>query len=160
MASLWRSKEKFAQHKFFVLPYKTWTIFLNFRQLFPAKDIGQSLLMVLMRPQPILFPEFISYYFLCVQYVSHCNDFTQQNLDLYSNPWNELTSKKQTHQSFLFQNIRYIVHVRVKYKLKLLLQTWSNGFSKSWKSPSSSQFLKNLVGVGVWSTRSDRKNVE
>ena len=58
----------------------------------------------------------------------------------------------------LARALRYIVHVRVKNKLKWLLQTWSNGFSKSWKSPSSSQFLKNLVGVGVWSKRrSDKK---
>lgn len=31
------------------------------------------------------------------------------------------------------------------------LKSWSNGLASSLKSPTSSQFFKNRVGVGVWS---------
>lgn len=38
------------------------------------------------------------------------------------------------------------------------LKSWSNGLASSLKSPTSSQFFKKRVGVGVWSV--EEKNLQ
>ena len=93
--------------------------------------MGQSLLMVL-----ILFPELFLLVTSCeLQFVSHCIDFMQQNLDLYSTPWNEFTGKKQILLSFLVQILSsgqmdlQVVASGRKLNLRRDLVGWPNGLA-------------------------------